>query len=196
MNCIGKLLCNTTYKGKTYHFTVHVVSGQISSLLSRSVSYQMGLVKLLEEVKQLSGGVGLLKGDPVKITLKDGVQPFCLCTARRVPISLLPKVTAELQRMEKAGIIERITKPTEWCAPMVPVMKKSGQVLICVDLKRLNQAVKRERFILPTLEDVTSSLAGSKVFSLLDAASGFWQVLLAPDCAELTTFITPIGRFY
>ena len=35
----------------------------------------------------------------------------------------------------------------EWChrAPMVPVMKKGGGVRICVDLKKLNRAVKRER---------------------------------------------------
>ena len=97
--------------------------------------------------------------------------------------------------MENAGTIERVTKPTEGCAPMVPVLKKSGQIRICVDLKRLNQAVKREKFILPTLESVTSSLAGSCVFSLLDAASGFWQVPLAPESSELTTFITPMGRF-
>lgn len=39
-------------------------------------------------------------------------------------------------------------------------------------------------------------LAGAKVFSLLDAASGFWQIPLDPESTKLTTFITPFGRYY
>ena len=49
--------------------------------------------------------------------------------------------------MEENGVIERITEPIDWCAPMVPVMKRGGGVRICVDLKKLNRAVKREREI-------------------------------------------------
>lgn len=66
---------------------------------------------------------------------------------------------------------------------------------ICVDLKRLNRAVRRERFILPTLEDIAAKLAGAKIFSTLDATSGFWQIPLEESSHKLTTFITPMGRF-
>ena len=105
------------------------------------------------------------------------------------------KVKEELDRLEAAGVIEPITKPTPWCSPMVPVMKKSGKVRLCVDLKRLNKTVKREQFILPTLEDVTSKLSGAKVFTSIDAASGFYQIPLHEDSQELTTFITPFGCY-
>ena len=50
---------------------------------------------------------------------------------------------------------------------MVPVVKPKGKVRICVDLRILNEAVKRERYTLPTLEDVTQMLAEAKVFSKL-----------------------------
>ncbi|KAI0236567.1 hypothetical protein LSAT2_012880, partial [Lamellibrachia satsuma] len=70
--------------------------------------------------------------------------------ARRVPIPLQQKLKEELNRLQAARVIEPITKPTSWCAPMVPVMKKSGKVRICIDLTKLNQQVKRENFILPT----------------------------------------------
>lgn len=66
---------------------------------------------------------------------------------------------------------------------------------MCVDLKRLNKGVKRECYILPTLDDITPKLAGAKVFSTLDASSGFWQIPLDPSCQKLTTFITPMGQF-
>jgi len=62
-------------------------------------------------------------------------------------------------------------------------------------MKKLNEAVKRERYILPTLEDVAPKLARAKVFSKLDASSGYWQIPLHPDSTKLITFITPMGRF-
>lgn len=78
---------------------------------------------------------------------------------------------------------------------MVPAEKKNkDQVRVCVDLKKLNKAFKR-LYVLPTLEDIAPKLAGAKVFSTLDASSGFWQIPLDPDSQKLTTFITPMGRF-
>jgi hypothetical protein len=77
----------------------------------------------------------------------------------------------------------------------VPAPKKSGQVRICVDLRKLNKAVKRERFVLPTAEEITAKLNGARVFSTLDAAAGFWQIPLDKDSQRLTTFITPFARY-
>ena len=93
-------------------------------------------------------------------------------------------------------MIEEITEATEWVSPMVPVVKPSGEIRICVDLKKLNQVIKRERYIIPAVDDVIHQLRGSSVFSKLDSASGFWQILLELPTAKLTTFITPFGRFF
>ena len=38
----------------------------------------------------------------------------------------MPKIEDELKRMEETGIIERVTEPTERCAPMVLVQKSNG----------------------------------------------------------------------
>ena len=56
--------------------------------------------------------------------------------------------------MEKMGIISLIQEPTNWCAGMVPVQKKNGQVHICVNLTRLNESVKRELHPLPVVEHI------------------------------------------
>lgn len=66
---------------------------------------------------------------------------------------------------------------------------------ICVDLTRLNQYVKRERHILPLVDQVLAQVGDAKVFSKLDANSGFWQIELAPESSKLTTFVTPNGRY-
>ena len=58
----------------------------------------------------------------------------------------MQKVEAELKRMKETGVIEGISEPTEWVSPIVPVVKPNGQVRICVDLKKLNQNVERERY--------------------------------------------------
>lgn len=54
---------------------------------------------------------GTLKTEPVKIQLKDNAQPYAIYTARCVPLPMLQKVKEELQRMERNGIIEKVTQP-------------------------------------------------------------------------------------
>ena len=49
--------------------------------------------------------------------------------------------------------------------------------------------------MLPSVDDVLSHSSGAKVFSKLDANSGFYQIELTPLSALLTSFITPFGRF-
>ena len=76
-------------------------------------------------------------------------------------------------------------------------MPKPGiSVRICVDLTRLNHYVKRERHILPSVDQVLAQIGDAKVFSKLDANSGFWQIELNPESSKLTTFITPYGRYH
>ena len=129
-----------------------------------------------------------------RIQLK-GAKLYALTTPRRVAIPLLPKVEAELKRVEKLGVVVPVEDPTEWCSGMVVVPKPNGQVRICVDLTKLNESVRRERYPLKAVDETLAQLAGAKVFTKLDANSGFWQIPLAPESQNLTTFITPFGRY-
>ena len=79
---------------------------------------------------------------------------------------------------------------------MVVVPKLNNRVRICVDLTKLNESVCRERHPLPAVEQTLAQIAGARVFSKLDANSGFWQIPLSADSAPLTTFITPFGRYH
>ncbi|KAK2185881.1 hypothetical protein NP493_220g03035 [Ridgeia piscesae] len=170
---------------------------KMTNLLSRDVAADVGLVCRLEQV-DASGGddarICLIKTEPVTIKLKAGAETLCLTTARCVPFPLMDAVKAELNNMVESGVIRSVTEPTDWCAAMVPVIKKPGTVRICVDLKQLNIAVRREHHMLPSLEDIAPKLAESKVFSTLGAASGFWQIQIDEDSQLLTTFITLFGR--
>ena len=89
-------------------------------------------------------------------------------------------------------MISRVDVPTPWCAGMVVAPKKSSAILICVDL---NQCILREVHPLPKVDSTLAQLMGEKLFSKLDANSGFWQIPLAPASRLLTTFIRPFGTF-
>lgn len=112
-----------------YFRIVAVISGG-GNLLSRAVSVNLGLIKRIEEVCVFRE-VGTLKGDPVKIILKDDAQPYSVATPQHIPIPLLPTVEKELVRMESTDIVTKVTDPTEWCAPMFVVVKKNGNVQMC-----------------------------------------------------------------
>ena len=77
---------------------------------------------------------------------------------------------------------------------MVFVTKKSGQLRLCLDPKDLNDAIQREHYPLPVIEDVATRLAGAKVFTILNVQQGFWHVELDDESSFLTTFNTPFGR--
>ena len=87
-----------------------------------------------------------------------------------------------------------VDESTKWCAGMVVVPKANGKVCICVDLTNLNESILREFHPLPSVDHTMAHLAGSNMFSRLDANSGFWQIGLSPESAKLTTLITPFGR--
>ena len=141
------------------------------------------------------GRTGRINCEPVKIELKSDAQPYSVSTARRIPFPLLPKVKEELENMVRDGILTGISEPTDWCSPIVPVLKPNGNVRICVDYKKLNESIKRELYMLPNLDDIAPKLAGMTVFSELDGSQGFHQLPLSPESSKLTTFITPFGRY-
>lgn len=60
-------------------------------------------------------------------------------------------------------------------------------------MRQPNKAIKRERHIMPTIDDIILRLNGAKVFSRLDLNSGFHQLVLAPESRNITVFSSHIG---
>ena len=97
--------------------------------------------------------------------------------------------------MKSSGVIRKVDEPTDWVSSMVIVEKPNKTLRICLDPRNLNTAVKREHFQLPTIEETTSRMSGTKVFSKLDANHGYWQLKLDSESELLTTFNTTFGRY-
>jgi hypothetical protein len=79
----------------------------------------------------------------------------------------------QLENMLDKGIIRASSSP--WSVPAIPVPKKTAdgkqKYRFCVDFKALNAATKFETYPLPVFEETTSTLFGSKYFSVLDCYS-------------------------
>ncbi len=136
----------------------------------------------------------LTTGYEYSITLKDTATPFSP-PARRLAPSLHDKVKLELDRMEASGTIRKVTKPTPYCAPMVIAYKKSGDIRICADFRKLNQSIEREHFQLPTFDELSLKIVKPKFFSQLDCRSGFHQIPVSEESQPYLSFSSPFGRY-
>ena len=197
----GKII----HAGKTTDQEIFVVTAARQALLRGPAIESLQLVEKLNAIEvnkdykaqfpKLFTGLRKLDGPDYVIKLKPDAKPFALTTPRRVPVPLHSKVKEELARMEQMHIISKVDEPREWCAGMVVVSKANDKVRVCVDLTKLNESILREFHPLPCVDQTLAQLVGAKVFSNLDANSGFSQIGLSPKLSKLTTFITPFGRF-
>ena len=80
-----------------------------------------------------------------------------------------------------------------WVSQMAVVKKPDGSLKICIDPQPLNDALQREHYRLPTLDDVLPNLNNAKKFSKLDVKQAYWHVKLDKESSLLTTMITPFG---
>ena len=188
LDVMGQVTVKITVGSRSSKQTVFVVRGlrrdlmglpAITSLnLARQIGQTIAKTDFKQRFLKVFIGLGNLE-DKYCIKLRDGAVPYSLFTPRNVAIPLRDKVHKELERMEAMGVISKVSQPTEWCAGMVVVPKRSGEVRICVDLKPFNESVRREVYPIPKVDETLAQLTGASIFSKLDANSGFWQIILA-----------------
>jgi len=61
---------------------------------------------------------------------------------RLLPYAIGDKVAAELNRLEKAGVLKKV-ESSDWATPIVPVLKPDGTVSICGDFKLTFKPIPR-----------------------------------------------------
>jgi len=134
------------------------------------------LPEIVVQYKDVFQGLGRLVTEH-DIKLKPDVDPV-VHAARRIPFRIRDQVEKKLMEMEAAGIIERVTEPTEWVSPMVVASKPNGDVRICIDPTDLNRAIQRQHFAVPSVEELFGRISKARFYATLDATSGFYQIPL------------------
>lgn len=143
--------------------------------------------------RELFDGLGKIPGK-CSIRLRENSVPV-MRYRKRIPSSLTEPLKKEIEEMVASGILSSVDYPTDWVNNLQIVEKPNGKLRICLDPKPLNKCIKREHFLIPTSEDLVSRLSGQNVFTVLDCSNGFWQMELDDESADLTTFMTPFGRY-
>ena len=83
--------------------------------------------QIMLEYPDLFKGVGLIPGD-VELHLKPDAAPV-INAPRQIPVALRERFRTELTRMENAGIVAKVTCPTDWVNSFVIVEKPKTKVL-------------------------------------------------------------------
>ncbi|XP_062711622.1 uncharacterized protein K02A2.6-like [Aedes albopictus] len=182
--------------------TFYVVKGGQQCLLGRITATSLGVLFVgLPSTHGVNAinSTGIqpfpkIKGIQVKIPINESVPPVCQ-QPRRPPIALMTKIEDKLNSLLASDIIEPVVGGCPWVSPLVTVVKDNGDLRLCVDMRRANAAIVRERHIMPTIEDFLPRFTSAKWFSRLDVKEAFHQVELDSESRYITTFITHMGLF-
>ena len=78
---------------------------------------------------------------------------------RRTPFSMRSKLEEKIKELIELDIIEPAQGPTPWVNPIVVVPKSGGDIRLCIDMRRANQAIRRARHPIPTVDEITQSIS-------------------------------------
>ena len=210
---LGNVILNVKYGNVSFEEKFLVTEAdEKHPLLSKSLCIRLGILqeideqknqvckvdelrneRIMSQFKHFFHGLGCIKGVKYKLRVKANAVPCCF-PSRRLPPALLKPVEEQIDGMLKEGVIEPVDE-AQWSAPMVPVRKKNGKLRICVDYRYLNTVLEKEPFQIPSLEELLSKLAGAKVFSLIDAKSGYHQIQIHKESRKFLSFSSPFGTF-
>lgn len=132
--------------------TFYVVKGGQQCLLGRSTATDLGVLFIgLPSIHGVNAVSAVavqpfpkIKGIRVKIPIDESVQSVCQ-PPRRPPIALMAKVEEKINYLLASDIIERVEGGCSWVSPLVIVVKDNGDLRLCVDMRRANAAIVRER---------------------------------------------------
>ncbi|XP_062702035.1 uncharacterized protein K02A2.6-like isoform X1 [Aedes albopictus] len=182
--------------------TFYIVKGGSQPLLGRLTATKLGVlsmglpsgISMVNNVSDEKRPFPKIKGVKLRIPIDKTVTPV-VQHVRRPPIALLGRIEDKLSTLLKSDIIEPVSEASEWVSPLVTIVKDNGDLRLCVDMRRANQAIRREHHMMPTIEDFLPRLKTAKFFSRLDIKESYYQVELEEDSRYITTFICHKGLF-
>jgi hypothetical protein len=146
-----------------------------------------------------------------RIFLEDDSKP-ARDAQRKLNPPMKEVVLKEILKLLDLGIIFPISD-SKWVSPVHLVPKKTGITIVtneknelvptrlqtgwrmCIDYRKLNAATRKDHFPLPFIDQMLERLAGKNYFCFLDGYSGYYQIIVAPEDQEKTTFTCPFGTF-
>lgn len=175
---IGEVTLKCKARDKSFEIPFIVVNNESHTpLLGLNACLQLNLVKRVDFIAMnkfktfedvvnsypmIFEGLGEFP-TPHRIILKENATSRIL-PIRRIPQALHTRVKLKLEQMERDCIIAKVDEPTDWLNPLVIVEKKNKDLRLCLDPKYLNEAISREHFLIPTVDEIASKLSNKSFF--------------------------------
>ena len=133
-------------------------------------------------------------------TTKNAKSPYARCSRN------------EVLKLLDAGIIYLISD-SSWVSPtqvvpnkpeIIVVKNDQGELIltrlttswqVCIDFRKLNPVTEKDHFPLPFLDQVLERVASHDYYCFLDGYSGYFQIAIALEDQEKTTFTCPFGIY-
>jgi len=166
----------------------------VSELDHLSPHEQDLLHKVLSSHEKLfSGGLGTLNIKPVHLEIQPDAKPYH-ARAFPVPHAYEQGTKKEINRFEDIGVMEK-SYDSEWAAPSFIQKKKTGDIRVLTDFRRLNAVLKRKPFPLPKISDLLLKLEGFRYATAIDLSMGYYHIPLDEESQKLCTTILPWGKY-
>ncbi|GJX54043.1 reverse transcriptase domain-containing protein [Tanacetum coccineum] len=159
-----------------------------------SVEEKAALIKVLKSHKRaIAWKLSDIKGiDPEfcthKILMEEDYEP-AVQHQRRVNLKIHDVIKIEVEKILDAGLIYPISD-----SPWIPTRLVTGW-RVCIDYRKLNEATRKDHFLLPFMDQMLERLTGNKYYCFLDGFSGYFQIPIDPKDQDKTTFTCPYGTF-
>jgi len=75
------------------------------------------------------------------------------------------------------------------------IRKPDGSIRFCIDYRKLNSVTVKDCYPMPRVDDLLDVLGRARLFSTMDAASGYWNVPMAKDSIHKTAFTCKFGLY-